>query len=216
MIGHNISVENKKRILFIGDSITDAGRSRTFDGDLGDGFPFLIAAELYQRYPKADLTVLNRGIYGDNLAQLKNRWDEDCLELNPDLVTILIGINDVWQSFENSKVPSQEELNIFEKNYRYLLKSLALRTDAKVILMEPFVLAYPKDRKEWRQQLDPRIQIVRHLAKEYHATLIPLDGLLNAKGIEDDYEIYTGDDGIHPTLTGHAVIAKAWLDSVRW
>lgn len=208
----NKKIKKNNHILFIGDSITDVGRSRNFDGDLGDGFPFLIAAELYHRYPNANLSILNRGVSGDTLAQLKNRWEEDCLNLDPDLVTILIGINDVWQSFEKRMSPSQEELDLFEKNYRYLLKSLAQRTDARVILMEPFALPYPKDRQVWRKHLDPRIQIVRRLAKDYHATLIPLDGYLNAKGIENDYKTYTGDDGVHPTLTGHAAIAKTWLD----
>ncbi len=207
-------VQENDRILFIGDSITDVGRSRNFDGDLGDGFPFLLAAELLHRYPKSNLKILNRGVSGDTLAQLKNRWEEDCLDLSPDLVTILIGVNDVWQSFEKNPVPSEEELEMFEKNYRYLLKSLAQRTDAKVVLMEPFLLPYPKDRMEWRRQLDPRIQIVRRLAKDYHAVLVPLDGLLNAAGIVSDYQTYTGIDGVHPTLTGHAHIAKAWLDYV--
>lgn len=207
-------IQENDRILFIGDSITDVGRSRNFDGDLGNGFPFLLAAELLHRYPKSNLNILNRGVSGDTLAQLKNRWEEDCLDLSPDLVTILIGVNDVWKSFEQNTTPSGEELEMFEKNYRYLLKSLAQRTDAKVVLMEPFLLPYPKDRIEWRKQLDPRIQIVRRVAKDYHAILVPLDGLLNAAGIVSDYQTYTGIDGVHPTLTGHAQIAKAWLDYV--
>ncbi|MDN6161761.1 MAG: SGNH/GDSL hydrolase family protein [Atopostipes sp.] len=207
-----IKINEKDRILFIGDSITDVGRSRNFDGDLGKGFPFLIAAELFNRYPKAELEILNRGVGGDTLVQLKNRWEEDCLELMPDLVTILIGINDVWQTFEKKSYPSKEVLTMFEKNYRYLLKSLAQRTDARIVLMEPFVLPYPKDRLKWRSHLDPRIQIIRRLAKDYHALLIPLDGILNAKGITDGYKVYTGDDGVHPTLTGHASIAKTWFN----
>lgn len=212
---NQIEIQNENTLLFIGDSITDVGRSRTDDSDLGSGFPFLIAAELLKRDPAANLTILNRGVSGDTLAQLKNRWEEDCLNINPDIVTILIGINDVWQSFEHRPVPDEEELELFENNYRYLLKSLAQRTDARVVLMEPFVLPYPKNRMEWREHLDARIQIVRRLAKDYHALLVPLDGLLNAKGIATDYEVYTGDDGVHPTLTGHAVIAQAWFEYLK-
>lgn len=209
---NRIVIKEKDKILFIGDSITDVGRSRTFDGDLGKGFPFLIAAKLFNQYPEADLTILNRGVSGDSLSQLKNRWEEDCLDLNPELVTILIGVNDVWQSVEKNINPSKEELEMFESNYRYLLKTLAQRTDAKVVLMEPFLLPHPKDRHSWREQLDSRIQIIRRLAKDYHALFIPLDGILNAKGIASDYEIYTGDDGVHPTSAGHATIAEAWFD----
>lgn len=209
---NKLEIRENDTILFIGDSITDVGRSRTLDADLGRGFPHLIAAELLKQYPEDELSILNRGISGNTLAELKNRWEEDCLNLTPDLVTILIGINDVYQAMEKNKSPKDEELEAFEKNYRYLLKSLAQQTDARVIIMEPFLLSYPKDRINWREQLDPRIQIIRRIAKDYHALFIPLDGLLNAKGIAHDYKLYTGDDGIHPTLLGHATIKDAWFD----
>lgn len=206
-----ITIKADNTILFIGDSITDVGRNRADQADLGQGFPQLIAAHLLHQYPNYDLNILNRGISGDKVVDLKNRWEKDCLELNPELVTILVGINDVGHIIDQREVPTAEELEKFEEDYRFLLKSLAQRTDARVVLMEPFVLPYPKERVRWREQLDPRIQIVRRLANDYHATLVPLDGILNAQGIHTDYQIYTGDDGVHPTLTGHAAIAEAWL-----
>lgn len=209
-----ISIKPNNTILFIGDSITDVGRDRSDAYDLGKGFPMLIAAHLLHKYPHYDLTILNRGISGDKVIDLKNRWDEDCLELNPEIVTILVGINDVGHVIDSQEVPTEEELLKFEEDYRFLLKSLAQRTDARVVMMEPFVLPYPKDRLNWRKQLDPRIQIVRRLADDYHAVLIPLDGILNAKGIVTDHQIYTGDDGVHPTLTGHATIAEAWFEYI--
>ncbi len=92
---------------------------------------------------------------------------------------------------------------------------MAQRSDARVVLMEPFVLPYPKDRNTWRTSLDPRIHIVRRIANDYHAALIPLDGLLNAKGIENGFQTYTGDDGVHPTLTGHALIADSWVKQLK-
>lgn len=207
-----IQIQPHNKILFIGDSITDVGRQRADTLDLGTGFPLLVAAQLQAKYPHYDLTILNRGIGGDQLHDLKNRWEEDCLDLTPDIVTILIGINDVWFAIDERKEPTAAELEKFEEDYRYLLKTLAHRTDARVVLMEPFVLPYPKDRQNWRKHLDPRIQIVRRLADDYHAVLVPLDGILNAKGIVTDHQIYTGDDGVHPTLTGHAVIADAWFE----
>lgn len=208
-------IEKKDTILFIGDSITDVGRNRTDASDLGGGFPSLLAAKLAEKYPNYALTILNRGISGDQVIDLKNRWSEDCLALQPDLVTILVGINDVGFVIDEQPIPTDEELAKFEANYRLLLEQLQEKTEAKIVLMEPFVLPFPSDRLNWRDQLDPRIQIVRQLAAEYNAVLVPLDGLLNAKGISDNCAKYTGDDGVHPTLAGHKVIADAWLSSLN-
>lgn len=161
------------------------------------------------------MQFLNRGISGDRVRDLKNRWEEDCLNYNPDIVSILVGINDVGFEVDAGESLSDEVLEQFEVDYRWMLKSLAHRTDARVVLLEPFVLPYPKDRVDWRTHLDPRIQIVRRLANEYHALLVPLDGILNALGIENGFQTYTGDDGVHPTLTGHAAIADAWIRFVN-
>ncbi len=204
-------IQKNDKILFIGDSITDVGRNRSDEYDLGEGFPKLIAAKLLDKYSDDDLTILNRGISGDQLIDLKNRWEEDCLKLNPNLVTILVGINDVGFVVNEQNVPRSQELEEFEKNYRFLLDTLREETEAKIVLMEPFVLPYPKDRLNWREQLDPRIQIIRRLADDFDALFVPLDGILNAKGIASNYQKYTGDDGVHPTLMGHTVIAESWF-----
>lgn len=201
-------------LLFIGDSITDAGRDRMNIESLGHGFPLLIAAAVQNLFPEKRLTVINKGIGGDKLIDLKNRWEEDCLNLNPDIVTIMIGVNDTWSNESKPEGPSEEELEEFESNYRYLLKSLHQRTDAKVILMEPFVLPFPKDRVHWRMDLDKRIHVVRKMAGEYQTELIPLDGLFNAAGLRNGFSFYTGDDGVHPTVAGHGFIAQTWLDHI--
>lgn len=209
-----ITIEPGNKILFIGDSVTDVGRNRSDRTDLGQGYPLLLGSYLWNKYPAHDLEILNRGISGNSVADLKNRWEKDCLDLNPDIVSILIGVNNVWKHMEDDQTSDEEALMKFENDYRWLLKTLAHRTDARVVIMEPFVLPYPKDRQEWREHIDPRIHIVRRLAKDYHATFVPLDGILNAKGIAHDFQTYTGDDGIHPTVAGHAAIAEAWIQYV--
>lgn len=209
-----IILKKNSRILFIGDSITDVGRNRKDELNLGEGFPSLIAQKLIEKYPNHNLTILNRGISGDQVIDLKNRWSEDCLTLKPDLVTILVGINDVGFVINEKLLPTTEELAQFETDYRSLLESLQSETNAKIVLMEPFVLPYPADRLNWRDQLDPRIEIVSKLAKEFNALLIPLDDLLNTKGMASTFEKYTGEDGVHPTLLGHEAIADAWLSYV--
>lgn len=210
--GERIRIRPDSKILFIGDSITDVNRNWMDAEDLGNGYPMLIASYLLHKHPTYDLEILNRGVGGDRLVDLKNRWEKDCLDHNPDIVSILIGINDIWYAIDSDTEQLDEAaLEKFEADYRGLLKSLAHRTDARVVLIEPYVLPYPKKRLTWRKHLDPRIQIVRQLANEYHAALIPLDGILNALGIENGYQTYTGDDGVHPTRTGHAAIADAWI-----
>lgn len=211
----NITLKPNSTVLFIGDSITDVARIRHDEMDLGKGYALLLGSYLMNKYPNYDLNIYNRGIGGDTLADLKNRWEKDCLNLNPDIVTILVGINDVWWHIDEEEEKLDDAaLEKFEENYRWLLKTLAHRSDARVVLMEPFVLPYPKDRIQWRKHLDPRIQIVRRLANEYHAVFVPLDGILNALGIQNRFQTYTGEDGVHPTFAGHAAIAEAWKEYV--
>lgn len=209
-----VAIQPGHTILFIGDSITDEGRDRSDSKDLGKGYPLLVASYLWNQYPSYDLNILNRGIGGDEVFNLKERWEEDCLNYNPDIVSILVGVNDVWWHIDDEEKLDEAALLKFEEDYRWLLKTLAHRTDARVVIMEPYVLPYPKDRMAWRKHLDPRIQIIRRLANDYHATFVPLDGILNAKGIINGFETYTGDDGVHPTVAGHAAIAEAWIQFV--
>lgn len=199
------------KILFIGDSVTDAERNPNDPDDLGKGYPLMVAAYLQAKYPKKYLIFRNRGVGGNTLKDLKVRWEEDCLEFNPDVVSILIGINDTWNRIGKEKMSEENEWEQFEADYRYLLKSLNQRTDARVILLEPFVLPYPKDRVAWREDLDARIQIVRKMAREYQTDFVPLDGLLNTEGIKNSPQYYTGADGVHPTVAGHGVIAGSLL-----
>ncbi|MER2226522.1 MAG: SGNH/GDSL hydrolase family protein [Carnobacterium sp.] len=205
----------KDHILFIGDSITDVGRDRTNVADLGQGYPLMIATALKENYTELELTFSNRGVGGDKLKDMAARWDVDCLSLNPTVVSILIGINDTWHTVGQNQFGSQEDLQQFEQQYRTLLTALVEKSVRQIILMEPFVLPYPTDREMWRSDLDPRIQVVRKLAYEFQADLIPLDGLLNANGIKQGFALLTGEDGVHPTQEGHEIIAEIWLDTIE-
>lgn len=205
----------KDHILFIGDSITDVGRDRMNVADLGQGYPLMIATALKENYTELELTFSNRGVGGDKLKDMAARWDVDCLSLNPTVVSILIGINDTWHTVGQNQFGSQEDLQQFEQQYRTLLTTLVEKSVRQIILMEPFVLPYPTDREMWRSDLDPRIQVVRKLAYEFQADLIPLDGLLNANGIKQGFALLTGEDGVHPTQEGHEIIAEIWLDTIE-
>lgn len=205
----------KKRILFIGDSITDCGREYNDSKDLGNGYPLLVEKRLGTQFPTIEFDVLNKGINGNKIADLRARFDTDCLDLEPDIVSILIGINDTWHNVNDpTTFATEQSMTMFEEDYRYLIEKLLEKGIKQVVLMEPFVLPEPLDRQTWRKDLDPKIQIIRRLAEEYHLVFVSLDGKLNALGIIRGFSKYTGEDGVHPTLAGHEIIAQSWLEFV--
>jgi len=199
------------RVLFQGDSITDAGRSREHDDQLGGGYANMIAAWLSARYPGRNMTFLNRGISGNRIYDLEQRWSEDCIDLEPDWVSILIGINDTWRYFDSGTDSPVAE---FEACYRRLLDRVKEESGAGLILLEPFVLPTPPDRVNWRANLDPRIDAVRRIARDYQAILLPLDGIFSAAATQRDPAFWT-PDGVHPSQAGHALISQAWIHAIE-
>ncbi len=195
-----------KIILFQGDSITDCGRREDVQSGLGGGYPKLIA----DYFAKTDesIKVINRGISGNRVVDLVARWQEDCINLQPDVLTILIGINDCWRKYDRNDPTTTEA---FEAGYDAILAKTRAETSAQIILMEPFVLPEPADRIIWRETLDPQIQAVRRLAKKYFTKLVTLDGIFAQESIIHGYEELS-KDGVHPTLLGHEVIMEAWLE----
>lgn len=197
-------------ILFYGDSITDAGRSRencTNEG-LGGGYVSLIAARLLCDWP-GELTITNKGIGGNRIGDLEGRLQEDVLALEPDVVSILIGINDTWRSFDSGV---KSEIPDFVRGYRNVLDQLRAK-GIRLVICEPFVLPVPADRLEWRVDLDPRINAIRELAREYDAVYVPFDGLFAAAACRADAAFWARD-GVHPSLAGHQFMADAWLEAV--
>ncbi|ASA20860.1 SGNH/GDSL hydrolase family protein [Paenibacillus donghaensis] len=197
-------------VLFQGDSITDWGRNYEDPSSLGVGYALMLAGRLGHLYPDLNLKFINRGISGNRAVDLQERWDRDCLELKPTWVSIYIGINDTWRRYDSGQETSAAD---FEAAYRDLIERTRKTLDAKLILLEPFVLPVPEDRKGWREDLDPKIQIVRELAREYGALLVPLDGLFSAASAKAE-SAYWAPDGVHPSPAGHALITDAWLRAV--
>lgn len=193
--------------MFQGDSVTDCGRNREDENDMGTGYALLIGSWLQARYPEKNLRFLNKGISGNRVSDLEARWSEDCIDLKPSFVSILIGINDTWRRYDNNAPTSAEE---FENTYRRIILQVKEKTGAKIMLCEPFVLPFPEDRKHWREDLDPKIHAVRNLAREFKTLLLPLDGLINSAAAQRSPEFWAAD-GVHPTMAGHALIAQEWL-----
>lgn len=205
-----VQLQHKDTILFIGDSITDAGRREYFGANLGQGYVNMVASQLYRQYIPLQLTVINQGVGGDRLTDLKSRWQIDCLNYQPNIVSILIGINDIWHRLSAGMPYTETIVQQFKDNYAYLLSTLK-ENNIQIVLVEPYVLPYPEDRKEWRPYVEKMVQIIEELAQEYEATLVRLDKALNQAGTNLGYEAITGADGVHPTSLGHAFIADQWL-----
>jgi acyl-CoA thioesterase-1 len=196
-------------VLFQGDSITDATRIRENGNDLGKGYALMAAAQFSAKFPEKQVTFLNRGNSGNRVPDLLGRWQQDCLDLKPNLVSIYIGINDTWRKYDRNEPTSTEQ---FRTGYRQLLDQTA-STGAKLLLIEPFVLPVPEDRKLWREDLDPKIDVVRELAREFGARLLCLDGIFAQASTRAD-SAFWAYDGVHPSPAGHALIANEWLKVV--
>jgi acyl-CoA thioesterase-1 len=205
-----VLIGKKDVVLFQGDSITDAGRNGDIATDLGKGYALMAAALFSQKYPELQTKFINRGVGGDRVVDLQRRWQKDCLDLQPTWVSVYIGINDTWRRYDSNDPTSVED---FKAGYHDLLTQTKQKLNANLILVEPFVLPVPEDRKTWREDLDPKINAVRELAREFGALLVPLDGLFAQASTRADAAEWASD-GVHPTPAGSALIAKAWLEAV--
>ena len=201
---------NKIKVLFQGDSITDAGRDRGNMRNMGNGYPLFAASGFKAENPGAEVDFINLGISGNRVKDLKERWREDCLAIEPDVLSVLIGINDTWRRYDSGDPTSCED---FEDTYGDILEQVkTAMPQTKIIVMEPFVLPTPQDRVLWREDLDPKIHAVRRLAREYADEFIPLDGIMAAAAAVSCPEQWAAD-GVHPTSDGAALIAKHWLEA---
>ena len=189
-------------ILFQGDSITDCGRDREDQESLGEGYVNLITETVVDRNSQSNLKFINRGISGDKIRDLHLRWDMECIDLKPDMLSILIGVNDTLIT----------PVALFEEEYRMLLKRTTEALKAEIILCEPFLLL--GDTNAYRDDLNPKIETVHMLSEEFNTLLLPLDKIFREACSLHPPE-YWAPDGVHPTPAGHALIAKSWIEYVE-
>ena len=204
-----------KTLLFQGDSITDCGRTTCGSagyppGLWGPGYPGLIASQLMGDQP-GKWNVVNRGISGNRVVDLYARWRIDALNLNPDIISILIGVNDTW----HETVKNGVDVPRYDKFYRMLLdwtKEVLPKT--KFILLEPFVLPFGAVQKSWLSEIKARQKVVRQIAKDYDTVFVPLQKPFNdaLKFAPQEYWLV---DGVHPQPAGHRLIQKEWLKAAK-
>lgn len=198
----------EERILFIGDSITDCGR-RAEPEELGDGYVRMIRDYLICEAPADVPAVINKGIGGNRVTDLAERWEQDVLNERPTVLSISIGINDVWRQLD-SKGIDQILPGKFEQVYRALLdQSKGIR----LILMEPTIIEEDPQSKG-NELLKPYVDIVRTLADEYDAVLVPThQAFLKCVSAGGEHKLTT--DGVHMNSIGNTLMARTWIQSVR-
>lgn len=201
------------RILFQGDSITDGNRGRTEDPNhvMGHGYAFILAAKYGCQFPERRLTFFNRGVSGNTVAALQARWREDTLALKPELLSVLIGVNDAHGMLH--QLPDRVDFSAFDRIYDQLLReTVAALPGVRLVLGEPFILPVgPVGERwaEWQAEVKPRQAMVARLAAQHHAVFVPYQQAFDAacRHAPADYWIW---DGVHPTYSGHQVMADAW------
>ncbi|ROS71851.1 lysophospholipase L1-like esterase [Curtobacterium sp. PhB130] len=198
------------RLLFIGDSITDSGRDRDDPTSLGSGYPALVAEELADDPTFAGMDVRNRGIGGNRAVDLRERWEEDCLALQPTVLSLLIGVNDTWRRFDAGDITTAE-------TFRDTLHDLIARAREggvrEIVLIEPFTLPIGVVTPDWSDDIAARIAVVHELADAHGALLVPAHASFARWATERDPKDLL-EDGVHPTPLGHALLAAEWIRTV--
>ena len=198
------------KIVFIGDSITDANHNYS-DDSLGEGYVKIIAERLKEKGCNAE--ILNKGHDGFTVFSLWKFLEHDCISKKPDIVSILIGCNDVSIQMSTGRALEEQE---FQEYYEKILKKIRQKTKAKIICMGPFIFPHPQEFKNWIPIMKKAEKMAEMAAKKYNAVFVPLHDDLNETVEENNYEKIT-TDGTHLTIDGACIVAEKWLDeAVNW
>ena len=213
-----IKISQDQVVLFQGDSITDSGRNKedtSFNTarNLGSGYPMLAGAALLNKFEALNLKIYNKGISGNKVYQLAERWDKDCIELKPDVLSILIGVNDIWHKLNGNY---DGTIDIYRNDYTALLeRTVKSLPNVKLIICEPFAVNGVKavDDK-WYPEFYEYQKAAREIAKQFRATFIPFQNVFDEAQKRAPGSYWTGD-GVHPTLAGSQLMAKAWMKAIE-
>ena len=208
-------IPSNSTILFQGDSITDCHRSRDAAGvpndlgGLGQGYAMMAAAELLETRPVDGLRIFNRGISGNRIVDLDARIKNDIIHLNPDVLSILIGVNDTWHGKSGDNGVSVPK---YERVYRALLHEVReALPSVKFVLCEPFVLRCGVVSDDWVGEIDQRRAVVAKLANEFGAVRVPFQSMFD-EAVKLAPPEHWALDGVHPSAAGHHLMAKCWLE----
>ena len=213
-----LKIGKESTILFQGDSITDAGRKKDdnlFNNatSLGNGYALQAAAEMLLTDAAKSLKIYNKGVSGNKVYQLAERWEKDCLAIKPDILSILIGVNDYWHKHDGKY---DGTVAIYERDFRALLdKTLKELPNVKLVICEPFAVKGVKAvDNTWYPEFDTYRIAAKQIAKDYKAVFIPYQTVFDEAQKVAPGSYWTAD-GVHPTLAGAKLMAHAWLKAVK-
>ena len=199
------------KLVFQGDSITDAGRDRRNYHDMGKGYPKYAAEGLKEALPNIGFEFFNFGISGNRTCQLFDRLWEDGLAFEPDVISILIGINDVWHRYGSHNIATTDAQ--IATNYRAILERIRRETNAKIVMLSPYVLD-AEDKAHMKDDLKTVLPIIRELAEEFADVYIPLDKLFEEAVATQPEPLFYSKDGVHPNDNGAAFIGRCYAEAV--
>ena len=201
-----MEIKKKSTILFLGDCITGADRDLNNPNDLGHGY----VERINDAIKNYRIKVVNRGVDENRTINLLEQYEESVLAVKPDVVTIYIGMNDVWHHYSKGIETTNEE---FENNFRSLLEKIKTDFNVPIIIIEPFIIDITPELTKMREELWQKVDIIRRLAREYAQEYIALDGSFASACIKHQPTFYS-IDGVHPTEEGHKFIARRWLRNI--
>ena len=202
----------KVKIVFQGDSVTDAGRDKRNYHHMGNGYAKFASALIAEAHPEIDFEFINFGISGNRTSELCDRFYPDALVFEPDVISILIGINDIWHRYNWDMVTTTDEQ--IELNYRCILERIKRDTDAKIMILAPYLLDCT-DKEEVRADLARLLPIVRKLADEYADVYVPLDELFDEALKTQPEPAYYSGDGVHPNANGARFIGEHYARAIE-
>ena len=202
----------KIKWVFQGDSITDAGRDRRNYHDMGTGYPKYASARMAEAHPEIEFEFINQGISGNRSSQLFDRFYADALSFEPDVISILIGVNDVWHRYGPNKIATTDEQ--YELNYRCILERIKKETSAKIIMISPFVLDQ-EPVEGIRADVEKIKPIVKRLADEFADLYVPADVYFDEAIKTQPEPFHYSNDGVHPNVNGKMLLGEKYAEDVE-
>jgi len=213
-----VQLQAGQTVLFQGDSITDAGRDRENQGAandlgaLGHGYPMFLTYQLLRDYAQHGLSIYNRGISGHKVPDLSARWQADCIDLKPDLLSILVGVNDIWHKLDGKYDGTVAD---YEEGFaRLLQRTRDALPDVTIVVCEPFALRCGAVNDAWFPEMDERRAAAKKVAHEAATLWVPFQSVFDEAVASGSQPEYWAGDGVHPSMAGHSLMAKAWREVV--
>ena len=200
-----IKLKSNSVVLFQGDSVTDCHRNRDEIASMGDSY----VKTMNEYLKKYNIQVINKGISGNKVDNLLERFDNDFKGVNPDYIFILIGVNDTWHDF-----PNQKDTVTFKKEYELLISKIKEEINVPIIILEPFIIGFNEEIICMKNDLDEKIQVIKELANKYDLEYISFTNEFNQLLTKDNYLEYT-KEGIHLLDKGYEIISNKLISNIK-